>query len=114
VEAVTRLYSFEVPVKTASTSNLREHWAAKAKRVAAQRAVTRAVCPSLKMAPLLVVRLTRVSPRALDDDNLRGALKSVRDAVASWLKVDDASPLVRWEYEQEKGESCVRVEVWRA
>jgi hypothetical protein len=108
------LYSFTVPVKTASTSNLREHWAAKAKRAATQRTVTRAVCPTLRMEPLLVVRLTRISPRALDDDNLRGALKSVRDAVAAWLKVDDASPLVQWEYGQEKGESCVCVNVWRA
>jgi hypothetical protein len=104
-------FRFEVPMKAPSTSNLREHWGAKAKRVDAQKRHTRARCPAWTDGPLLVVRLTRVAPRSLDDDNLRGALKSVRDAVASWLKVDDASPLVRWEYAQEKGaEPCIRVE----
>jgi hypothetical protein len=111
---MSALYSFVVPVKTASTSNLREHWAQRHKRVAGQKAATRLMCPAWAAGPLLTVRLTRVSPRPLDDDNLRGALKSVRDAVATWLKVDDASPLVRWEYGQEKGEPAVRVDVERA
>lgn len=104
--------SFEVPVKTASTSNLREHWAAKHKRTDAQKAATRRRCPQWTAAPMLYVRLTRVAPRALDDDNLRGALKSVRDAIASWLRVDDRSPLVGWLYEQQRGPTpLVRVEI---
>ena len=103
---------FEVPIKTASTSNLREHWAAKHKRTDAQKAATRRRCPEWTAGALIYVRLTRVAPRALDDDNLRGALKSVRDAVASWLRVDDRSPLVGWLYEQAKGPTpLVRVEV---
>jgi hypothetical protein len=104
-------FRFEVPVKVASTSNLREHWAAKHKRTDAQKRATRAKCPPWTGGPLLVVTLTRVAPRRLDDDNLRGALKSVRDAVATWLRIDDASPLVRWEYAQETGKvPLVRVE----
>jgi len=104
-------FRFEVPVKVASTSNLREHWAAKHKRTDAQKRATRAKCPLWTGGPLLVVTLTRVAPRRLDDDNLRGALKSVRDAVASWLRIDDASLLVRWEYQQETGKvPLVRVE----
>lgn len=107
-----RIIQFEIPIKTQSTSNLREHWAVKAKRVEAQKRATRSMCPAWTGGSLLVVTLTRVAPRRLDDDNLRGALKSVRDAVASWLRVDDASPLVRWEYGQEKGTGAsVRVEV---
>ncbi|GEL74641.1 hypothetical protein [Myxococcus virescens] len=103
---------FEVPIKAQSTSNLREHWAAKHKRTDAQKAATRRRCPEWKAGPLLFVRLTRVAPRALDDDNLRGALKSVRDAVATWLRVDDRSPLVGWLYAQAKGpEPLVTVEV---
>lgn len=104
-------FRFEVPVKAQSTSNLREHWTAKYTRTDAQKRATRAKCPPWTSGPLLVVTLTRVAPRPLDDDNLRGALKSIRDAVATWLKVDDASPLVRWEYQQEKGSApMVRVE----
>src|SRR5690242_6717148 len=107
------LHAFEVPIKTRSTSNLREHPMARYRRTDSQKAATRRRCPEWTAGPLLVVRLTRVAPRKLDDDNVRGALKSVRDAVASSLRVDDASPLVRWEYTQEKGSTpLVRVEVW--
>jgi hypothetical protein len=105
------LIAFTVPIRAPSASNLREHWAARAKRVDRQKVATRAMCPVWRSGPLLVVTLTRVSPRTLDDDNLRGALKSVRDGVATWLRVDDATPLVRWEYVQDKGEPSVRVEV---
>ncbi|QSQ14070.1 hypothetical protein [Myxococcus landrumensis] len=103
---------FDVPIKAPSVSNLREHWATRAKRTDAQKAATRRRCPEWQAGPLLVVRLTRVAPRALDDDNLRGALKAYRDAVAQWLRVDDRTPLVSWLYAQAKGpEPLVTVEV---
>lgn len=104
---------FTVPIHTESMSNARLHWTAKAKKVQAQRRATAyRTPPTLKaLGPLLVVTLVRVSPRELDDDNLRGALKGVRDQVATALGVDDRSCLVRWEYGQEKGEPLVRVEV---
>lgn len=51
----------------------------------------------------LVVKMTRVSPRMLDDDNLRGALKSIRDGVADRLRIDDRDPRVKWEYDQRFG-----------
>lgn len=105
-------FTFDVPIKAQSTSNLREHWAARHKRTDAQKAATRRKCPEWTAGPLLYVRLTRVAPRPLDDDNLRGALKSVRDAIATWLRVDDRTPLVGWLYAQAKGsEALVRVEV---
>lgn len=105
--------SFVVPIHTESMSNARLHWSVKAKAVQAQRRATAyRTPPALKaLGPLLVVTLTRVSPRELDDDNLRGALKGVRDQVASALRVDDRSRLVRWEYGQEKGEPSVVVSV---
>lgn len=94
--------TFRVPIETKSTSNLREHHMARARRVKKQREATTLAMGVWVGEPLLVVTLTRVAPRALDDDNLRGALKAVRDAVAARLRIDDASPLVRWEYTQEK------------
>lgn len=105
--------SFTIPIQTESMSNARLHWAAKAKKVQAQRRATAyRTPPALKaLGPLLVVTLVRVSPRQLDDDNLRGALKGVRDQVASALGVDDRSNLVRWEYGQERGEAAVEVRV---
>lgn len=107
-------FAFEVPIKAQSTANLREHWAAKYKRVDAQKRAVAVKFPRKELHPLLNVKLVRVSPRELDDDNLRAALKSVRDAVAIRLGVDDRSPLVAWDYGQEKGkpgQHAVRVEV---
>lgn len=68
-----------------------------------------------KVPPALpcTVLLTRVSPgNGLDDDNLRGSLKGVRDEVAAWLGVDDRSPLVTWAYDQRRSKVwAVAVEV---
>jgi hypothetical protein len=58
-----------------------------------------------KKAPAVpcTVLLTRVGPtNGLDDDNLRGSLKGVRDELADWLGVDDRSPLVTWVYAQNR------------
>lgn len=49
------------------------------------------------------VTLTRIAPRALDDDNLRGALKATRDGVADALGIDDRDARVEWRYTQERG-----------
>lgn len=102
---------FEVPIKAPSLTNQREHFRARHARTDAQRTATRRRWPGWEGGPLLVVRLTRVAPRTLDSDNLGAALKSVRDEVCACLRVDDATPLVRWEYRQEKGSEVVRVEV---
>jgi glucose-6-phosphate-specific signal transduction histidine kinase len=95
-----------IPMKAASTANVREHWAARHRRTKPQRRAAALLTKSLvrDLRPALTITLTRVSPRALDDDNLRGALKSFRDGVASALRIDDRSPLVRFEYAQRRGE----------
>lgn len=56
--------------------------------------------------------LTRVAPSSgLDDDNLAGALKAVRDAVAQWLGVDDKDRMtVRYRYAQRRGPWGVCIE----
>ncbi len=97
-----------LPIKTVSIMNKREHWAIRARRTSAQRgtaylavnAELRGMCPF----PLpCIVTLTRIAPRTLDDDNLRGALKAVRDGIAEALGVDDRDPRVVWAYGQAKG-----------
>jgi hypothetical protein len=51
----------------------------------------------------LRVRMVRCAPGVLDDDNLAGAFKAPRDAVADWLGTDDKPGSgVAWEYAQEK------------
>ena len=61
----------------------------------------------------VIVRITRVSPRRLDDDNLSGGCKQLRDAIASLLgrKGDSEKDGLRWIYEQEKGKAETIIEI---
>lgn len=59
------------------------------------------------------VRFVRVAPAYLDDDNLRGSFKAIRDGLADALGLkSDRVPEVRWRYGQAKaGRGIYRVEV---
>jgi hypothetical protein len=52
--------------------------------------------------------------RRLDDDNLSGGAKALRDAVARWIGIDDGSPRLAWEYHQVIGngteQTCVKID----
>ncbi|RKG91154.1 hypothetical protein D7V97_41955 [Corallococcus sp. CA053C] len=101
-----------MPVTTVNITNRREHHLKKHERSKGQRDATHLLWPGWSGPALLVVRLTRVAPRQLDTgDNLPAALKSIRDEVATQLRLDDGSPLVRWVYAQAKGEPSVLVEL---
>ena len=92
-----------IPYRLPSAPNLREHWAVKARRVKQQRGVVTMFLGARPRPPLpTVVTLTRIAPRPLDGDNLAGAFKAMRDAVAEWLGVDDADPRVTWAYAQRR------------
>lgn len=108
-----------MPIRTVSESNARGHWSKKARRAKDQRFVTWAKLRGSKGEPSsidtsVIVTLTRIAPRKLDDDNLRGALKACRDGVADWLGIEDNDPRVSWQYGQEHGEPkqyAVRIDV---
>lgn len=105
-----------VPVRTVSESNVRTHWSKRHARVRDQRKVTDALLRTTfglcQQAPVCV-RLVRIAPRELDDDNLRGALKAVRDSVAAWVGLDDR--YLRFDYAQERSTKvrtyAVRIEL---
>ena len=88
-----------IPVRTKSPNGSHGHWSALAKRRKFERAQARLLCP--KVALPCVVRLIRLSAGKLDDDNLRSALKGVRDGCADALGIADNDPRVSWEYGQE-------------
>jgi hypothetical protein len=99
-----------VPIRTVSESNSRDHWSKRAKRAKHQRSLTalmvRAALGGLTadQCSTLVVSLARIAPRELDDDNLRGACKGPRDAVADALGLpSDRDPRVTWLYYQRRG-----------
>ncbi len=108
----------EVPIKTVSEANRREHWAERAERVRQQRSLARMMlATNTARAPVgaLRIRLTRIAPGMLDSDNVHGALKAVRDGVADYLGVDDGDESLTWEVAQERGAPktyAVRIEIW--
>lgn len=108
IAAPPALVRVTLPLRTVSEANGQHgHWAARARRRKAQRGLACTVvgahwrCSGLAL-PVVVV-LTRIAPSSgLDDDNLRVALKSVRDGVADALGLDDRDPRVAWQYAQRR------------
>lgn len=111
------MLTIELPIVTVSEANRRGHWRQHHRRHASQRGVTAmSLQANLGRPPPPPVRvvLTRISPRALDSDNLHGALKHVRDGVADWLGVDDGDERVTWAVQQRRGapkQRGVRIEI---
>jgi hypothetical protein len=102
-----------IPIKTGNGLNGREHWRARSRRVKVEReAVALMLGGRTKPNLPCVVQLTRIAPsNGLDDDNLSGSLKAIRDQVAQWLGVDDKrSDVVRYSYAQRRGPWGVEVE----
>ena len=92
-----------LPLRLASEANARGSWHAGAARARLARAQVNAALRRAEPGPLplpVVVRITRVGPRRLDDDNLARSAKALRDGVADWLGCDDGDPRVSWHYAQ--------------
>lgn len=105
----------EVQVRTVSEANTRG-WHGRMRRAAEQRWLTWLTLSQHDLPrPPVSVRLVRLGPRALDDDNLASALKACRDGVADAYGLDDAGPLLRWGVAQEPGRRAyaVRIELRR-
>lgn len=117
---MTDAIELTLPVRLVSLLNARENWRAKAARAKAQRSTARnamfQIRDAVPNAFSLRVTITRIAPRELDDDNLAGSGKHVRDGIADALGIDDRDPRVKWLYAQRKGKpreyAChVRIEV---
>lgn len=117
------IWHWHLPLKTASESNLSEHWTKKARRHRLQKKKIWAVLHTEKppIAIPCAIVLTRIAPRQLDShDNLAISMKWVSDALAEFLvpgkavgRADDCK-LIKWDYKQEKGgvrEYAVRIEI---
>ena len=112
------LLRVEVPIRTVSEANQREHWTDRNRRKKSQQEATllalhdfQASSPLGTLTKIAAVgeaavgegvdvHLTRYASRALDSDNLVGSMKHVRDAIAYWLGIDDGDPQVRYQVGQ--------------
>jgi hypothetical protein len=110
------MIKIELPIRVISTANAREHWAVKAKRNREHRSAayyaTQGALRKEMLAGNVRGTLTRIGKRRLDDDNLAGAFKAIRDGVADGLGLDDGDPRIEWRYAQEIGrEYGIRIEI---
>lgn len=100
------IFSIEVPIILHSPNGNYEVWQVRHSRRNAERKKVNAVLgkyepPTLLAQSTLRVRITRISSRTMDGDNLQFAAKTLRDAIASWVGLDDADKRIRWSYNQE-------------
>ena len=118
-----------VPALVEANKKRGEHWAKKKARKDERVEHTLAVlhshlglttrvslCDEIRLESVLV-RLISISVQKPDDDNLAGALKHYRDAVAFWLGIPDDDQRVtyvcKWERYKGKGKRGVRIEFVR-
>lgn len=110
-------FSITLYMPLPSALNLREHWSKKRTREKYfEAAIVYNQIIGLTEMPLpCVITLTRLSPRPLDDDNLAGAFKSIRDVIADIIICkekgipyisskgrNDSDPRITWVYAQSK------------
>ena len=107
------MIDLRLPIRTYSLANMREHWAVRAKRLKIERQTAYICAPAFPVP--CVITLTREGKKLLDDDNLRGAFKAIRDGIADRLGVHDNDPRVKWEYGQVVADSYgVRIQMREA
>lgn len=101
-----------IPIKLESLANTRLHWRRMVALKKEQRLAVKLSFHDVAIPPMpLLVVITRIGPRRLDDDNLASACKYVRDAIAGLVGIDDGSDQYTWRCEQRSGSYGVEVEI---
>ena len=103
-------------LRLASQSNAREHWTTTYKKKKTLHHIAamgmHGLHPIEYLGSELRVTLTRIGPRQLDDDNLQGAFKFVRDAIAQCIwggRMGQRDDLAEWVYDQKRGKYGIEV-----
>ena len=110
------------PIK--SEANSTDHWTVKRKRQNAQKIEVIAAMSHLPTATIakhqLLICITRIGGRRMDDDNYQNAVKAIRDAIADQLRPGlapgqaDSTDQFVWSYHQQKGSpKRIRIEFWK-
>ena len=90
-----------VPVKIVSNANQREHW--RDRQAAAWVLAGKERPPA---AVPVTITITRIGQQRMDDDNLAGGCKNIRDGISDWLALDDGSAWLTWRYDQRCDRKC--------
>ncbi len=116
-----KIISINIPIKLESVANLSENRFAKSARQNKQKKLIRLCLNTVNIKIPCRVKLTRISPRELDEcDNLRSSFKHVIDCVADFLVPGkapgraDSCKEIKWEFDQKKKlpkEYCLNIEM---
>jgi len=133
IESQKKSVKWRIPIKTISEMNCNEHWTKKSKRHKQQQFFVRVSynnnCECISLP--CTVKLTRLSPYCLDEDNLLAAFKYIRDELSECMIPEktgsyinkngkivkikgraDSDPRIKWEYYQEKeSEQAIQIEI---
>lgn len=109
MNAVVAAIDLVLPLRTGAGLNDRMHWRTRHGKVKKERG-TACLMTRLELnrrpryfSYPIVVTLTRLSSGELDEDNLAGSLKAIRDGIADAFECDDsARSRLRFIYRQEK------------
>ncbi len=101
---------FEIDLITVSENNVKEFWAKRYKRSSHQKRTILSILAQNKLSISVPCKvcMIRLSPRSLDSDNLQGAFKYIRDAIADYIIPGlrpgqaDSNLEIEWEYAQQK------------
>jgi len=90
-------------IRTVSEANTPEHWSKRRLRKVRQQSDFVYTWRQYKavVTPPATITFTRYSLKTMDTDNLAGAFKHVRDALAREIGIDDGDTRVTWKYGQE-------------
>jgi hypothetical protein len=96
---------FDLPIKTVSELNSRDHWRVRSARRQAQQHDTAVIFKNALMGRKIqlpcIVKLIRIGPKRLDSgDNLSSAFKGIRDQIARIIGIDDGDPRITFQYDQ--------------
>ena len=106
-------FEWVIPMKIISEANTHEHWTKSSKRHKMQQFLVRCEFRHHEMKVQLPcnIKLTRLSARFLDSDNLQIAFKWIRDQIADCIlpglakgRADD-DKRISWQYCQEAADS---------
>ena len=113
LDAAAGVVVVELPgLRLVNPLNNRQGWRAVSERGRREKGAVGAALRGHRPPALpVVVTITRISPGRLDSDGAVASGKHVRDAVAAWLRLDDADERVTWVVTQAKGAAGVRIAV---
>jgi len=111
-------FNLNIKISGLNKSARYQHWgklagiAKKQRTLAAIATSNQIVAGKIKSGSKYSVELTRFGKKKLDDDNIVGSLKHIRDGIADALGVNDGSDKIKFIYSQKQSNIyCLNISI---